>query len=116
MPTTEMPHNGEMLKAHFAEKRIRKAALARLMHIQPSQLLQYTKRANLPAQVLWDISQHLQYNFLAEIALQLPSSLAQPPQEKNIELNNAIQTLKAEINRLQVENNLMKAILKDKNV
>lgn len=111
MNTAEMPHNGEILKTYFAQKRIRKAALARLMHIQPSQLLQYTKRASIPAQVLWDISLHLQYNFFNEIALHLPPDYAQAPSEQVKQMTQTIQTLQTEITRLQTENTLMRSIL-----
>lgn len=104
-------HVGNILLRYFNEKRIRKAALSRISGIKVATIIRHLKSENASVQFLIQISKAVQYNFLAEIALQMPPSLVQPTNPDNISHATEIQTLKAEISRLQTENDLMKLLL-----
>lgn len=109
--TSNEIHVGNILLRYFNEKRIRKAALSRLSGIKVATIMRHLKCENASVQFLIQISKALQYNFLAEIALQMPPTLVQPGNPDSISHANEIQALKTEITRLQTENDLMKLLL-----
>ena len=51
------PHTGELLKDFFKKRRIRKAALSRLINRSPKTLATYGKNSTLQTAILWEICQ-----------------------------------------------------------
>jgi len=70
----QAPNTGELLKTFFKQRRIRKAALARLMNRSFNTLSTYQKNDTMQTSVLWEICHALKHNFFADIAAQLPGT------------------------------------------
>lgn len=101
-PTT--PHIGKLLKTFFRARRTRKSVLARLMHCNPSLISKIQKKESVQIAILWNLCIHLQHNFFADLASQLPKSFSS---------DSPIDISKDElINSLQEENKLLEANLK----
>ena len=80
------PHIGKRLRAYVKEHRISQAGWARAQKVSPKQIGRYLKQEEIRVSTLFKISQVLHYNFLSEIAGQLPDEL--PPQKENPLIKN----------------------------
>lgn len=101
-------HIGARLRKFVDEKRIKQANWARAQGIQPRVIGRYFKKADMKLGTLFTICQTLKYNFIREIAGQLPSDF--PPHTPNpLEAENA--ALKKEIERLKGDIDLLKEIV-----
>lgn len=95
--TTDFPNTGKMLVTFFAQRRIRKSALARLLGRKFSTLKAYEKRTSIQVAILWELSHALKHNFFMDIAAMLPSTYTTqaPPsnllQEKIAELEHQLE-------------------------
>jgi hypothetical protein len=101
---------GQMLTAHFKKHRIRLAALARLMQLDPSNFMLYQKNESIQTKRLLEISQHLKHNFFMDIAMLLPpeySTTKNPTAEKDLRIAQQ----EAEITRLKTENEVLLKVL-----
>ena len=101
-PSNAAPNTGELLKTYFKQKRIRKAALARLLNRSSNTLVTFVKNETIQTAVLWEISNALKHNFFMDIAVQLPAtySVNVPPDtskdERISQLEQEVALLKAE--------------------
>jgi len=74
------------------------------MQRNKSSISRYQKRKTLPIDILWELCIHLQHNFFADLAAQLPQEFTS---------NAAINTSKdEEITRLSEENKQLKTQVK----
>ena len=77
----EAPHIGKILKAHVKKYRLRQSGWARQEGLNRATVGAYLKQQDMQVGTLFDISQALNYNFLKEIAAQLPAEM--PPHVEN---------------------------------
>lgn len=96
------PHVGDMIATVFKNRRIRKAALSRMLGVAPSGVTGYVLRSTMQTDTLWKLSHALKHNFFADIASRLPADFASyvtPDTTKDDE----IAQLKEEVARLKIE-------------
>lgn len=94
-------NTGVLLTTYFKEKRIRKAALTRLLGRKPGGLILAQKNASMQTTLLWEISHVLKHNFFQDIASLLPDSYT---------TNAPADTIKDDrIAQLELENKLLTA-------
>ena len=104
-------NTGELIKNYFELKRIRRAALARVMGKALKTLLSYEKNSTIQTRILWDLSIALKYNFFMDIALLLPKEFhcgTDIFEEKNKRIND----LEKELEQLKKEKQLLVDVLK----
>lgn len=102
---------GAILKNYIDTNRIFKSALARKIKKADSTIIRYQKSSTLQTSIIWELSHALKYNFFAEIATLLPTEYNSPKTEQIINNIQAITELQKEIERLTIENNLLKTIV-----
>jgi transcriptional regulator with XRE-family HTH domain len=100
------PHTGEMLKALYKKRRIRKAALARKINRRASTLASFAKNHTIQTAVLWELSHALKHNFFADIAAQLPAEYATNV-EANTTNSDRITQLERQVELLEAEKNVL---------
>ena len=87
-------HIGNRLKKYVTDNRLSRANWARAQGIIPRQVFEYFKNENMRVSTLFTICGVLQYNFIREIADQLPADL--PP--------HTINPLQQRVDELEKEN------------
>ena len=92
-------HIGRRLRKYVTEKRLFQSAWARAQGVNNVTIARYFKRETMKITTLFTISQVLKYNFIREIADQLPAEL--PPHAEN-PLAAENEKLKKEIEWLQL--------------
>ena len=107
-----MPHIGEMLNLFIAQRRKSPSAFSRKLGIDVSALLRIRKKSSIQIQLLWNICQTQQHNFIADIALQLPSEYTGALQDALVEKDKEIAALHSIIERITSERELYKELLK----
>lgn len=106
-----MIHIGAILHRYFEEHRIRRAALARLMNIRLDSLMRYEKNESIKTHRLLELCTHLKHNFFMDIAGTLPQEYSTSATILEIK-NQEIEALKKEVEKLTIENELLKKIIK----
>lgn len=103
-------HIGELLHSYFEKKRIRRAALARLMNMNLRSILVYEKKESIKTDRLLEICEHLKHNFFMDIALQLPAEYSTT---KDIfeEKNTKITALEEELKLVKAERDVLLKVL-----
>lgn len=99
-------HIGNLLTHYFNTKRTRRASLARLMNVHIATILGYQKKESLQTKTLMAMATILKHNFFMDIAMQLPQDYTTTQnifEEKNLE----IATLKEQVNKLQIERDIL---------
>jgi hypothetical protein len=104
-------NTGELIKAYFDQKRIRKAALSRLMGKKLKAILQYEKNTTIQTRILWDLSVALQHNFFMDIAMVLPKEYS-TNDDLFKEKNDRIKELERDVELLTKEKELLMEVLK----
>jgi hypothetical protein len=104
----KMPNVGEMLNTFSKDKRIHQAAWARHQGIKPHMINRLFKKATMQISTLYLVSLILKNNFIREIADTLPAEL---PARSETALHTQVENLKKEIERLKLENDLLKGII-----
>ena len=99
-------HVGERLKSVFEVRRIRKAALARIMGINPVQINHYLKNESIQTNRLLELSMHLKHNFFMDIAQQLPADF-ETTQDVFAAKNDEIALLKEALKKITIERDLL---------
>jgi hypothetical protein len=102
---------GELIKTYFEQKRIRRAALARLMGKSLKSVLQHEKNISIQTRILWDLSVALQHNFFMDIAQMLPNDFS-TNEDLFKEKNDRINELEQEVAMLKKEKELLLEVLK----
>ena len=107
----EMPHLGELLQKHIAERRIYQSALARVMDRVPKTIQYYKKNHSIQAAILWELSHALKHNFFADLADELPDTFSRSNNNIVEQKDKEIAVLQAEIVRLQQDKDLLLRIV-----
>ena len=103
----ETPHIGNMLNEYAKQKRIYKSAWARQMGVTQQTVGNYTKSQNMQVDTLFKISQALNYNFIADVAAQLP----QLPFANSTMPNDELEALKKENEKLKMEVEILRGVV-----
>lgn len=95
-----LKHVGKRLANYLSDNHYTKAALARKLNVSHSTVAQYTESAALSTGILWNISQVLNYNFLAELGeeVDIPYNY-----KKETDLQNQITLLQSELEKCKAE-------------
>ena len=101
-------HVGKRLREYVTENRIFQANWARAQGIKPRTIARYLKSEHMKIATLFTICKVLKYNFIREIAGQLPADL--PPHAPN-PLEAEVDVLKKENERLREQIALLKEIM-----
>ncbi len=104
-----MPHNGKRLREAIFSEGITQTEMSRRMGVSPSTLQSYYKSESLQMSVWWRASKALRYNFIAEMGMQIPIDFATP---RESELQKEVKTLQKKIEKLKIELNVYKDIMK----
>ena len=94
-------HIGKRLREYVTEKRIFQANWGRAQGIKPRTIARYLKSEHMKVATLFRICQVLKYNFIREIADQLPPEL--PPHTPN--------PLQQRMDELEKENEKLKLLV-----
>lgn len=94
----EMPSVGDMLRKYVKKHRLSQSGWGRQASLNRKTIASYLKNPDMHIGTLWNISQELGYNFVQEIANQLPPEL--PPHPEN--------PLAARVAELEEENKLLR--------
>jgi transcriptional regulator with XRE-family HTH domain len=106
-------HIGNILKAYIKEHKVSQASLARALGTKMSSISNYKAKESIQSKNLLKLCEVLKHNFFADIASQLPASYS--TSTTNIDNKQLeIESLKKENERLQIENNLLRELLKGK--
>ena len=104
-------HIGEVVKKYIDANKIYKSALARKINKSDSIIIRYQKSSTLQTSILFELSHALKHNFFADIAAQLPVEYSTQKTEESAKNIQTILDLQKEIERLTIENNLLKSII-----
>jgi hypothetical protein len=104
-------NTGELLKNYFDAKRIRKAALSRLLGKKLNTLMYYEKSKSIQTQTLLQISVALKHNFFMDIAMMLPNDYS-TNDDLFKEKNDRIKELERDVELLTKEKELLMEVLK----
>jgi hypothetical protein len=105
------PHVGQSLRAHVKAKRIYQAPWARLQGVNASTVNSYFKKPTMQLSTLFTICQVLKYNFIRDIADELPPDF---PSKKPEALQVRICELEKENERLRIEIEVLKEVARGK--
>ena len=100
----EPPHIGKMLDEYVRSHRFHQASLARAIGVHSETIANFLKRPDNRISYLWKICFALRYNFLSDLAAQLPPTMPCAPTAKDeriAELEKKVQELEAECHTLQ---------------
>jgi hypothetical protein len=98
------PHFGQMLKSHMRKHRYYQSALARDIGMRRESLADLLKRPDSKFSNLWKICFALRYNFLSDLAAQLPPTMPSAPTAKDqriAELEQQLREMQTEVHTLQ---------------
>ncbi|HLG36368.1 MAG TPA: helix-turn-helix domain-containing protein [Bacteroidia bacterium] len=95
---TAAPHIGKMLRKLLDEKRLFQSAWSRDQGVNKNTVAKYFKKTTMQVATLFTICQVLKYNFIREIADQLPQEF--PPHAPN--------PLQQRVTELEEENKMLK--------
>lgn len=100
---------GSILKTFFTKHRLSKAALARHMDIDPSQVHSFLNSKSIKTSALLAISHAFQHNFFADLAATLPAHyiVANP----DTALQERIEALEGQLNIVTAERDVLKEVL-----
>ena len=101
-------HIGQRIKKYVEENRVSQAAWSRRQKISQKTIWKYMKSENMRTDTLFNICQELKYNFLREIADQLPAEF--PPHAVN-PLQQRVEELEKENERLKHEIEILERVV-----
>ena len=99
----DMPHVGELLKAFIKKNRWPKSVIARKTLRSPVTIEYFLKRPSLQIAILWEISHATHYNFIADIAAQLPADYDSSAPDNTLALQEELEQLREENKMLQAK-------------
>lgn len=97
----DAPHMGSFIKNYLRTHNISGASLARKMQRSPVTISNYYKNRSLQMHIIWEISHALQHNFFEDMAAMVPAEFSHKPS-----------VVDPELERLRIENELLKELLK----
>jgi hypothetical protein len=98
------PHVGQMMDKHMRQHRYHKAALARKIAVNYTTVVNFMRSPDNRVSYIWNICHALRYNFLSDLAAQLPPDMPCAPTLKDqriTELEQQVQQLTQECATLQ---------------
>lgn len=106
-------NTGELINEYFERKRIRRAALSRVMGKTLRAIMKYEKNETIQTRILIELSYALRHNFFMDIAMMLPPEFTTT---KDIfdEKNRKIDELQQEVEALKREKELLMELIKSK--
>ncbi|HAT67866.1 MAG TPA: hypothetical protein DCS66_25245 [Flavobacteriaceae bacterium] len=109
---TNMPHIGKLIRTYIKKHHIAKSAIARKMDRNRATVERLVKRPSIQLAILWEISEILQYNFIADVAAQLPNTYGNNVPDHTLPLQEELQTLKEENKILKAQLDAFKEVLR----
>jgi|GEM_PF-3037157 len=79
---TPAPNTGEMMDKHMRQHRYHKAALARKIAVNYTTVVNFMRSPDNRVSYIWNICHALRYNFLSDLAAQLPPDMPCAPTPK----------------------------------
>ena len=104
-------NTGALLKTYIDLKRIRRAALARILGKSLKSVMDYEKKDSIQTRTLWEICAVLKHNFFMDIALQLPKEFTCGTDIFE-EKNQQIAALEKEVEQLKRDKEMLIEIIK----
>jgi hypothetical protein len=101
---TPAPNTGEMMDKHMRQNRYHKSALARKIDMNYETVVNIMRRPDNKVSTVWNICHALRYNFLSDLAAQLPHDMPCAPTSKDqriAQLEQQVQQLTQECTILQ---------------
>ena len=108
----DMPHVGELLKAFIKKNRWPKSVIARKTLRSPVTIEGFLKRPSLQIAILWEISHATHYNFIADIAAQLPADYDSSATDNTLALQEALEQLREENKLLRTQVETLKEVMR----
>lgn len=106
-------HIGNMIKNYINKYNLTRTAIARQMNTPNTAIYAYEKRKYIHCQTLMRICLATRYNFFMDIANSLPKDFGSNSKLVS-EKDALIEQQKEEINKLTLENNLLKELIMGK--
>lgn len=109
-----MPHNGTLLRRFIKENNLTYIEVAKHIGVAPQTIPYYVGRNTLQAQVLWRASIAFEHNFFSDLCnkLPIPDINENVPTEREIKLQEQLDRLEKENERLRIELSVYEKILK----
>jgi hypothetical protein len=107
----DMPHVGELINAFIKKNRWPKSVIARKTLRSPVTIEGFLKRPSLQIAILWEISHATHYNFIADLAAQLPVDYGSNAPNATQALEDRIAQLEQELEKMTDERDLLKEVL-----
>jgi len=105
------PHIGNMLTDYVTKKRKYRAAMSRTLGIRLNSLLKIMKKPTIQVELLWRLSNLLKHNFVADVAMQLPSSYTGAIQDIVAVKDKEIAEIRNELFMMTRERDIYKELL-----
>lgn len=106
----QSPSTGKILSTYFEENRTRRAALARILNLNISSILEYQKNDTIQTAILWDLSSALKHNFFMDMAMKMPKEFT-TNEDIFLEKNEQIAQLEQEIIILKTEKEILLKVM-----
>jgi transcriptional regulator with XRE-family HTH domain len=103
-------HIGNMIKNYIDQKNLVRSDVARTLNTPNTAIYAYEKRDSLKTSTILRLCYALKYNFFMDIANSLPRDFEQSATLSS-DKDNLIKQQATEINKLQLENNLLKELI-----
>jgi len=105
------PHIGQMLKQHFRNKRLRRAALARHLQKSYSTVYEYQNAEAMRTNTLWQLCLTLRHNFFMDLAAQLPATFTTSAPDPTLPVRERMAALEEENKVLTTKVETLMAVL-----
>nr|WP_315131480.1 hypothetical protein [uncultured Flavobacterium sp.] len=102
-------HIGNLIAWIIQEKHLKKKDVGNYLNIVPTTLNQYFKQSSVQVVILWRLSQALEYNLLADVGQRLNIPFETKAEKQLLE---QLAVKEAEVQQLQMENAMLKSLLK----
>jgi hypothetical protein len=109
MDDNTMPHNGRILKEFVEQSGLSPTKVFSRMNTDRNTLAGYYNSNSMQMRILWNASNAIQHNIIAEIGSRLSIPFATP---KEIELQQKLETALKELELVQIELNVYKNIVR----
>jgi hypothetical protein len=100
MERKSAPHIGQILRGYVKKKRISQSGWARKQGVSPKTVAGYLKHPGMRVDTLFKISQMLNYNFLQDIAAELPADM---PPGRTADQSATVAALEQQVKDLQLQ-------------
>lgn len=112
--STDLPHFGNMLNSYVRNNRFKQTELAHNIGVRTETLNLFMKRQDIKLTYIWSLCLTLRYNFLSDLAAQLPSDLPcipTPKDQRIAELEAQLRDANTERDGLQREVKVLQGVI-----